>query len=222
MLPHDDDELLDVLTMDGLPTGHVKPRAAVHRDGDWHRCVFVWIVRRGRRGPELVLQRRAATKATWPGRYDASVAGHVRAGETLVEALREVEEELGVRVHPEDLVPQPPHAEEHAFEDGRVDREHHQVWLVHRDDALETYRPAADEVSGLLAVPTRALADLASGLATEITGLVLVARDAGDATRLSPVTLHADDLVPYTGDYLARLCASAEALAGSDGTGSLA
>lgn len=211
-IAHDDDELLEVFTAEGRATGVVKPRAAVHRDGDWHLCVFVWIVRRGPRGPEIVLQRRAATKATWPGRFDASVAGHVRAGESRADALREVEEELGIHVTPRELVSLPPHAQEHAFEDGRIDREHHDVSLLFREAPLETYRPSAAEVSGLVTVPTDALAALARGETTEAPGLVLVSRDARDYVHLAPFTLRAEDLVPYRAGYLERLCAHAEEL----------
>lgn len=209
----DDDEPLDVLTHDGLPTGIVKPRALVHRDGDWHRCVFVWIVRAGPRGPELVLQRRAETKATWPSRFDASVAGHVRAGESRRDALREVEEELGFPVHEDDLVPQPPHAEEHLLANGLVDREHHDVALLRRDAPLETYRPSPIEVTGLVAVPVRELASLVRGERDDLSGLVLVIRDRNENVHLTPVTLRRDDLVPYSGGYVERLCASAEELA---------
>ncbi len=210
----DDDEQLEVLTAEGLPTGIVKARTDVHRDGDWHRCVFVWIVRSSPRGPEILLQRRAPSKATWPSRFDASVAGHVRAGESRAEALREVEEELGFVVHEHDLVPQPPHAEEHTFEDGRVDREHHDVSLLRRDHAVETYRPSREEVSGLVSVPVSALAALSSGECEEVSGLVLVARDARDNVHMTPITLRSEDLVPYRAGYLARLCASARALVG--------
>ncbi len=209
----DDDEPIDVLTPDGLPTGIVKPRALIHRDGDWHRCVFVWIVRAGPRGPELVLQRRSRTKVTWPSRFDASVAGHVRAGESRRDALREVEEELGFAVHEDDLVLQPPHAEVHRFENGLVDREHHDVALLRRDVPLETYRPSPLEVTGLVAVPVRDLASLVRGERSELSGLVLVIRDAQENVHLTPVTLRRDDLVPYTGGYVERLCASAEELA---------
>ena len=34
---------LDVITANGKPTGRVKPRAEVHRDGDWHRAIHVWV-----------------------------------------------------------------------------------------------------------------------------------------------------------------------------------
>jgi isopentenyldiphosphate isomerase len=209
----DEDEPIDVLTHDGLPTGIVKPRAAVHRDGDWHRCVFVWIVRAGPRGPELVLQRRSPVKATWPSRFDASVAGHFRAGESRRDALREVEEELGFPVHEDDLVLQPPHAEEHHFEDGMIDREHHDVALLRRDAPLETYHPSPIEVTGLVAVPVKELAVLVRGDRDELSGLVLVTRDRNENVHMTPITLRRDDLVPYTGGYLERLCASAEELA---------
>ena len=38
------EELVDVLTPAGDPTGMRKPKAAVHRDGDWHRAAHVWIL----------------------------------------------------------------------------------------------------------------------------------------------------------------------------------
>ena len=34
----DPGEPFDVITADGKPTGRVKSRAEVHRDGDWHRA----------------------------------------------------------------------------------------------------------------------------------------------------------------------------------------
>ena len=39
----DPDEPFDVITADGKPTGRVKSRAEVHRDGDWHRAIHVWL-----------------------------------------------------------------------------------------------------------------------------------------------------------------------------------
>ena len=56
-------------------------------------------------GSYLLLQRRAATKDTWPGYLDVTAAGHLASGEETVDGLREVEEELGLRIEPERLVP---------------------------------------------------------------------------------------------------------------------
>ena len=39
------------------------------------------------------------SKDTWPGALDVAVGGHLRAGETLAEAVREAEEEIGLARH---------------------------------------------------------------------------------------------------------------------------
>lgn len=62
--------------------------------------VRVWIVC----GSRLLIQRRAETKTINPGKWDASVAGHVCLNETNVDAaLREIREELGLIIKPSDL-----------------------------------------------------------------------------------------------------------------------
>ncbi|PKU79619.1 Nudix hydrolase 3 [Dendrobium catenatum] len=85
-----DDELLDVLTKTGEKTGVSKPR-----DGDYHRAVHVWIYAESTQ--ELLLQRRADCKDSWPGLWDISSAGHISAGDSsLLTARRELHEELGI------------------------------------------------------------------------------------------------------------------------------
>ncbi|KAK9101720.1 hypothetical protein Sjap_018976 [Stephania japonica] len=89
------EEHFDVLTRTGEKTGLTKPRSLVHRDGDYHRAVHVWIFAENTQ--ELLLQRRADGKDSWPGLWDISSAGHISAGDSsLVTARRELYEELGV------------------------------------------------------------------------------------------------------------------------------
>ncbi|KAL4557466.1 hypothetical protein LXL04_035644 [Taraxacum kok-saghyz] len=75
-----EEERFDVLTKTGLKTGISKPRSAVHRDGDYHRAVHVWIFAESTQ--QLLLQKRADHKDSWPGLWDISSAGHVSAGDT--------------------------------------------------------------------------------------------------------------------------------------------
>ncbi len=91
-------ELLDICREDGTPTGQVKERSMVHRDGDLHRTVHMWIVRRREdKGADVLLQKRSASKDSYPGCYDISSAGHIHAGDDFqVSAVREMEEELGI------------------------------------------------------------------------------------------------------------------------------
>lgn len=97
-------ELFQVLDEKGNPTGLVKERSCVHRDGDWHGTAHVWIARNTGNGWQLLLQMRSAGKDVYPGCYDISSAGHVDAGDGYREtALRELQEELGIQADPADL-----------------------------------------------------------------------------------------------------------------------
>ncbi len=90
-------ELLDLVDEDGIPTGRVKKRILVHRDGDRHRTSHVWLVRCREGSWQVLLQKRSESKDSHPGCYDISSAGHIPAGENwLTSACRELREELGL------------------------------------------------------------------------------------------------------------------------------
>lgn len=72
-------------------------RSAVHRDGDFHRAVHIWIFAESTK--ELLLQKRSDDKDSWAGLWDISSAGHISAGDaSLNTARRELQEELGVNL----------------------------------------------------------------------------------------------------------------------------
>ena len=53
---------------------------------------------------EVLLQKRAMNKDSFPGRYDTSSAGHIQAGDEPEEsAIRELHEELGIKASVDDL-----------------------------------------------------------------------------------------------------------------------
>ncbi|RWW44042.1 hypothetical protein BHE74_00050230, partial [Ensete ventricosum] len=58
----------------------------VHRDGDYHRAVHVWIYSESTQ--ELLLQKRADCKDSWPGQWDISSAGHISAGDSSLLSAR--------------------------------------------------------------------------------------------------------------------------------------
>lgn len=80
--------------------GRSKPRGEVHRDGDWHRSVHVWLTD----GESLLLQRRSAHKDTHPNLLDVSCAGHLSGLDASLEtAVKELKEELGFEATEEQL-----------------------------------------------------------------------------------------------------------------------
>lgn len=94
-------EYLDVLDINGIKTGTVKPRDEIHKDGDWHQSVHVWLMKE----KEILVQKRSTKKESYPGCYDATVAGHVISGEDILEAAkRECEEEIGVVVKKKEFI----------------------------------------------------------------------------------------------------------------------
>ena len=95
-------EILDIVDEQGRPTGQNVPRAVAHAEGIRHRTSHVWILRRHAGRVEVLLQMRCQAKDSFPGCYDISSAGHISAGdEPLETALRELEEELGIKAEPE-------------------------------------------------------------------------------------------------------------------------
>ena len=96
------EEYFDVLDEEGIPTGVTKPKSEVHTKGYWHRTVHIWIINENN---EILLQRRSNTKKRNPNILTISCEGHVSAGESSLQgAIRELNEELGLKVNNDDLV----------------------------------------------------------------------------------------------------------------------
>ena len=98
-------EFIDIVDQNGQPTGKSIDREIAHAEGIWHRTAHVWIARRKHGAIEILLQKRAEHKSSFPGCYDISSAGHIPAGDDYKEsALRELEEELGIQAEEKDLI----------------------------------------------------------------------------------------------------------------------
>lgn len=97
-------ELFDICDEKGQSTGERIERAEAHRRGICHRTAHIWIVRRQGERYQVLLQKRAMNKDSFPGRFDTSSAGHIQAGdEPMQSAIRELYEELGIRASENDL-----------------------------------------------------------------------------------------------------------------------
>ena len=98
-------EFLDIVDASGAPTGETVERTFAHQNGIPHRTAHVWLTRKNGTGHELLLQKRSDNKDSYPGCYDISSAGHIPAGDEVIDsALRELSEELGITADAEDLI----------------------------------------------------------------------------------------------------------------------
>ena len=97
-------ELFDICNEEGQPIGGMVERSHAHAEGICHRTAHVWVVRMVDGKYQVLLQKRAEDKESFPGCFDTSSAGHIQAGdEPLESAIRELEEELGIHTSPEQL-----------------------------------------------------------------------------------------------------------------------
>jgi isopentenyldiphosphate isomerase len=141
------DDLVEIWDKTGKPTGHTALKSEAHRRGWFHPTVHVWFYTRT---GQVLLQQRARDKDTFPGLWDVSVAGHVHAGETPMEgAVRETEEEIGLRILPENLEFLGRFSSEQAHPGGIVDREFQYVYLCELTHPLKKLRPDPLEVASL-------------------------------------------------------------------------
>ncbi len=209
----DPDEPFDVVRADGTHTGLVKSRGHIHRDGDWHRAIHVWVAGVDETGsPFLMFQRRSPRKDTWPNRYDATVGGHYRAGESLPDTLREIEEEIGIS--PDGLVLRPLGVRVCANEaqPGVVDRELQDVFLVFDNRPLESFRPDPVELAELARFPLDVLIPFLAGETDTVHGVAI----APGAIQAQSRMVHADDFIPAVDRYFPRVAIAARNLLRGD------
>ncbi|WP_437970662.1 NUDIX domain-containing protein [Sorangium sp. So ce260] len=211
MAAQDGDELFDIFDRSGKPLGQRKARKLVHRDGDWHRSVHVWVIlERGSDGrrtdaePWVLFQQRSPDKDTWPGAFEVAVSGHYRAGEDLAEALREAEEEIGLPLAPGDVIRLGTRRSRDDHAPGIVDCELQDVLLATTRRALAAFRPDPDEVTALLSLPLNAALRLARGEVVSVSGLMRQAPDAAGAVTIAPRDVRLDEFVDSRDGYYER------------------
>ncbi len=98
-----DEELQIVDEHTGEPTGETAPRHHVIKNQLWCRSTNVFIL-----NPEgqILCQQRSLNKERYPGVWSTHFGGHVSTNETFkLNALKEVEEEIGLKLNAHQLVP---------------------------------------------------------------------------------------------------------------------
>jgi isopentenyldiphosphate isomerase len=144
------EELLDIYDEFMRPRG-VKSRSRVHADGDWHRTFhcWIWMKREGRTC--LLFQKRSTDKDVHPDLLDITAAGHLLAGESVREGARELEEELGIRVPFEKLIPAGT-VQDASTCGERIDNEFCHLFFYESRIPLRDYRLQREEVAALLMI----------------------------------------------------------------------
>ena len=138
------DELLDIFDEENKPTNIKKTRSDAHKDGSWHRVVHAIIY--NSKG-EMLIQLRAKDKKHYPNLWDISAAGHISAGEDpIVSCMREIEEEVGLKVDVSELKLYGIDKGSVLKDDGDKDNEFGYVYFLKFDGDVNSLKPQIEEV----------------------------------------------------------------------------
>ncbi|MNO16838.1 isopentenyl-diphosphate delta-isomerase [compost metagenome] len=142
------DEILTTFDVQGKVTG-TAPRDEVHRYGHWHETFHCWFVEQREGSLYIYLQLRSKDKRDYAGLLDITAAGHLLANETARDGLREVEEELGLQLAFDELIPLGviPYS---MVKEGMIDNERANVFLYDNHFSLEQFRLQPEEVEGIV------------------------------------------------------------------------
>lgn len=153
-------ELLEIWDWEHkVPTGRSVTRDSAHEYGIPHEGVHLWILRRDKKGPHILLQQRSYQKQKYPGYLDITVGGHVPFGLRDNKIQKEAFEEIGVNPM-EPALHDLGYFRYEAMEEGRIHREFQRVYLLTDDRPLDQYRFNDGEVMGIYAVPLHLLEEL--------------------------------------------------------------
>lgn len=151
------DELIDILTPDGKPTGKIALKSEAHKNGWFHATVHIWLFTVDEK---ILLQKRALTKKVFPGLWDISVAGHIGAGESVLSsAKREVFEEIGLELKEEDFIKIGIRIHQVKHKNGIQDNEHHHVFIAELKVPISNLTIQEDEVDDIKLFPILVLKD---------------------------------------------------------------
>lgn len=141
------DELIDILTSEGKPTGTTALKSEAHKKGLYHQTIHIWFFTDNNK---ILLQKRASVKKIFPNLWDVSVAGHIGAGESIIDtAIREAKEEIGISITSEELIKIGCRKNENKLPNGILDYEFQNVFLCKLTVPLSQLTMQPEEVDDL-------------------------------------------------------------------------
>ena len=144
-------EYFDILDENGNKIGKTKLRSEVHRDGDWHKAIHIWIINDN---GDILLQRRCATKDSNPNMLDISCAGHLIAGDdSLSGAIRELKEELNLDIPQKDLQFIKTLKRSSKYTETFINNEFDDLYILRTNKSIYEMKFQEEEISELFFVP---------------------------------------------------------------------
>lgn len=182
----------------------IKTREDVHRKGHWHETFHCWMVSQEEGGDRIHLQLRSSNKKDFPRLLDITAAGHLLSTETAMNGVREVQEELGLAIAFEDLVPLGV-IKDQIHQEGFIDNEHcHNFLYLAKENSDLRFELQKEEVAGMVSADFQAFSELCTGKRAQAAVEGFKMADDGTAEPFAK-TIRKTDLVPHSQSYLEQV-----------------
>jgi len=186
------------------------PRHEVHKQGHWHETFHCWFVRRQNDQTFLILQLRSKAKKDFPDLLDITAAGHLLDTESVQDGIREVEEEVGVKVRMTDLIPVGRIKDELVINQF-IDREFCHVYLYETSLESAQYTLQEEEVSGMFQAALEDMQALYQGKTSEIEVKGFKVGEDGNRNDVN-ISVRQESFVPHGERYMEAVFKAVEAL----------
>jgi isopentenyldiphosphate isomerase len=182
-----------------------KPEARAN--GYWVHSFHCWILQTGEE-PSLYFQKRSTTKALFPNFLDISAAGHLRTGEQVADGVREISEEVGLKVTVEELISLGVKFDV-AKLPGIINRQFCHVFLYPTSVPISDLDLDNSELDGMVSIALRDGLSLFSGAANsvEVTG---VEKDLDGKWRQITKVIGKADFIPRIDPYYYKMFINAD------------
>ena len=193
-----EDELLKIFDEDKNFLG-VATREEIHKLGHWHETFHCWFIGSDHGENYIYLQLRSDAKKDYPSLLDITAAGHILSNETVEDGIREVEEELGIKV-PFNQLNSLGIIGYTIVSDKLIDREFAHTFIYRNFPSLDEFHPQLEEVAGIVRTEFRAFADLWRGREDEIKVEGVKFDDQGNSSSYIR-TVGKESFVPHPSAY---------------------
>lgn len=200
-------ELLRIFNENREPVG-TAPREEIHRKGYWHETFHCWFAKEENGKIFLYFQLRSANKKDYPGMLDITAAGHLLADESVRDGIREVEEEIGVKLMFSEL--KLLDIIDYTVTTGELrDNEIAHVFLYPFHGTSSDFVLQKEEVSGIYRTELAAFKELIEGVRKDIV-IDGFEEDSDDNRCVKQMTAGMERFVPHEDSYYKKVLALIE------------
>ena len=199
-----ENELLDIFDENINVVGQ-KLRKDLSLDEVWYKVIHCWAV--NRQTGTVLFQKRKDDKKINPGKLSASAGGHLESGETLADAVREVEEEIGLKKSLDEMT-------DLGLKYSLVAEQGYRFWafvyvyMFESNLDIKDYTLQQEEVAGLYEVPISQGLDLVCGRIDSLVVKGIAVSETGEQIE-SEITISADDFAHTVDNYFKNVFVAA-------------